>query len=344
MPRGDRLGARAADGVERARDHERRGGDGGEAVVQRLHRALAGAPEAGARGRAGRCAGGSPAGARRARGQRARGWRRPGCAPTRSRRPRCPSRSMRSASARPRRGGPRAPPGPRCRRTGSRGPGARPRPGARRRAAARRGRRASSPATCAGAAPRRSGARRGRPRSRSTVARRGRPCACVRPWPGRSATMSRSCSRQRVDVLVPVGAAAGEPVEEQQRVARSASSDRPVDRRPTTIGSCRPRPAMARCDDGRDVAVQLEVAGAVGPQLQDPDARAGHASPGSPRPRSACRHDAVLAAQRRHDRRQRRCRAASRTAPRSAPAGRTRARRPPAGPGAGTRRCRRRRC
>ena len=82
MPRATRSARGPADGVEGAGDDERRGRDAGEAVVERLHRALAGAAEAG-REAARVVAQADRALARGARpGRGRRGWRRPGCAPS----------------------------------------------------------------------------------------------------------------------------------------------------------------------------------------------------------------------------------------------------------------------
>ena len=186
MPAATGLGAGAADGVEGAGDHERRGRDGGEAVVERLHRALAGAPEAGGEAARVVARGGSRAGARRRPGPGRRGVAKTGLrSQLVDERPRCRRARCGRPGPRRRRGAPRARPGPRCpadglsrtRRSDGRrvGDGEPERdPGAQRVAEDVRGQR-------------RPGARRIAARS-SAVAldghARGVRGAAIRPWPG----------------------------------------------------------------------------------------------------------------------------------------------------------------
>ena len=88
-----------------------------------------------------------------------------------------------------------------------------------------------------------------------------------------------------VAVLVPGRARAGEPVEQQDRVPGALVADGPADRRRRGHRRSPVAPAgmaSAPLDGGRGVAVELDVALAVGAQLEDPHARPPDRVAGSP--------------------------------------------------------------
>ena len=225
--------------------------DPGEAVVQRLHRALAGERGGSRRARAGRCAR-RIARWRAATGGSSAAWlAKTGLRSQRSTKASMPSRSMRVGQVLVGRAAGRALGGDRrSRRTGSRGRGGRRPRGARRRAGARRGR----PASSRGRAPGRRAA--SQPGSREVV---GRPldasCAPgrrvpVRPWPGRSTAMTANRRGERGRGAPPrTRAAAGEPVEQQEGLRRVRARGPPSG-----------APSHGRCDARGDAARPSAVA------------------------------------------------------------------------------------